>query len=61
MDKPDYNDEIVKKFTIATIFWGVAGFAAGVFIALQMAFPELNIGEYLTFGRVCVHAPAATD
>ncbi|TNE63818.1 MAG: cytochrome-c oxidase, cbb3-type subunit I [Alphaproteobacteria bacterium] len=52
MDKPDYNDEIVKKFTIATIFWGVAGFAAGVFIALQMAFPELNIGEYLTFGRL---------
>jgi len=50
--KPDYNDEVVKLFTIATVFWGVVGFAVGVFIALQMAFPALNIGEYLTFGRL---------
>jgi len=48
----NYNDHIVKLFTIAAIFWGVVGFAAGVFIALQMAFPVLNIGEYLTFGRL---------
>jgi len=52
MAMPVYNDEIVKKFTIATVFWGITGFAVGVFIALQMAFPELNIGEYLTFGRL---------
>ena len=50
--KPNYNDEIVKLFTIATIFWGVVGFTVGVFIALQMAFPQLNFGEYLTFGRL---------
>ena len=25
-DKPNYNDDIVKLFTIATIFWGVVGF-----------------------------------
>ena len=49
---PVYNDEIVRKFTIATIFWGIAGFAVGVLIALQMAFPELNIPPYLTFGRL---------
>jgi cytochrome c oxidase cbb3-type subunit 1 len=51
-EKPNYNDEIVKLFTIATIFWGVVGFTVGVFIALQMAFPQLNFGEYLTFGRL---------
>ena len=51
-DKPNYNDEVVKLFTIATVFWGIVGFAVGVFIALQMAFPALNIGEYLTFGRL---------
>ncbi|MCK0068273.1 MULTISPECIES: cytochrome-c oxidase, cbb3-type subunit I [Kordiimonas] len=51
-EKPIYNDEIVKKFTLATVFWGVVGFAVGVFIALQMAFPELNFGEYFTFGRL---------
>jgi len=50
--KPDYNDEVVKLFTIATIFWGIVGFTVGVFIALQMAFPALNVGEYLTFGRL---------
>lgn len=49
---PIYNDEIVKLFTIASLFWGVAGMAAGLFIALQMAFPELNFGEYFTFGRL---------
>jgi len=37
---------------IATLFWGVAGFAAGLFIALQLAYPSLNLGEYLSFGRV---------
>ena len=47
-----YNDEIVKKFTIASMFWGVAGFTVGLLIALQMAFPELNFEPYFTFGRL---------
>lgn len=49
---PDYNYDIVKKFTLATIFWGVIGMAAGVFIALQMVLPDLNIEPYLSFGRL---------
>ncbi|MCB1651472.1 MAG: cytochrome-c oxidase, cbb3-type subunit I [Alphaproteobacteria bacterium] len=49
---PNYNYDVVRLFTLATIFWGVVGFAAGVFIALQMAFPELNIEPYLNFGRL---------
>ncbi len=48
----DYNDEIVRKFTIACVFWGIVGFGVGVFIASQMAFPWLNFGEYFTFGRL---------
>jgi cytochrome c oxidase cbb3-type subunit 1 len=51
-DTPIYNDDVVRKFTLATIFWGVVGFAAGVFIALQMAFPSLNIEPFLNFGRL---------
>lgn len=47
-----YSDTLIKYFTIATLFWGIAGFAAGLFIALQMAFPWLNFEPYLTFGRV---------
>jgi cytochrome c oxidase cbb3-type subunit 1 len=57
----DYNEAVVRKFTIATAFWGVVAFAAGVFIALQLAFPALNLGlEWTTFGRLRpVHTSAA--
>ena len=56
-----YNEEVVRKFTLATMFWGVVAFAAGVFIALQLAFPELNLGlPWTTFGRLRpVHTSAA--
>lgn len=48
-----YNDEIVRRFTLASVFWGVAGIFFGVFIALQLAFPVLNFGlPYTTFGRL---------
>lgn len=47
-----YNNEVVKLFTLATVFWGIAGLAVGLLIALQMAFPQLNIEPYLTFGRL---------
>lgn len=49
---PIYNDEIVKKFTVAALFWGVVGMSMGVFIALQMAFPDLNVEPYFSFGRL---------
>ena len=48
-----YDDQIVRWFTIASLFWGVVGMAAGVFIALQMAYPALNFDlEWTTFGRL---------
>jgi len=47
-----YNDHVIRLFTIAAVFWGVVGFLVGVFLALQMAFPVLNLGEYLSFGRL---------
>ncbi len=49
---PVYNDRIVKLFTVAALFWGAVGMLGGLFIALQMAFPWLNIEPYLTFGRL---------
>jgi cytochrome c oxidase cbb3-type subunit I len=51
-DAPTYNDDVVKLFTLATVFWGIIGFTVGLFIALQMAFPILNLEPYLTFGRL---------
>lgn len=49
---PCYNDDVVRLFTLASVFWGVVGFAAGLFIALQLAFPALNLEPYLNFGRL---------
>lgn len=51
-ETPNYDYDIVKWFTIAGVFWGVVGFAAGVFIALQLVFPDLNIEPFLNFGRL---------
>jgi len=48
-----YNDDVVRLFTIATVFWGIAAFGLGVFIALQLAYPVFNLGlEWTTFGRL---------
>ncbi|BBF81613.1 cytochrome-c oxidase, cbb3-type subunit I [Asticcacaulis excentricus] len=50
--RPVYDETILKYFTIAAMFWGIAGFAVGLLIAVQMAFPDFNIPPYLTFGRL---------
>ncbi len=56
-----YNDDVVRSFVVATVFWGVVAFTAGVVIALQLAFPVLNLDlEWTTFGRLRpVHTSAA--
>ncbi len=52
-DEGAYDDDPVRWGAIATLFWGTAGLAAGLFIALQLAFPLLNFPtEYTTFGRL---------
>ncbi|MBF0288597.1 MAG: cytochrome-c oxidase, cbb3-type subunit I [SAR324 cluster bacterium] len=47
-----YDDAIVRKFLLATILWGVVGLLAGVIIASQLAFWQLNLGPWLSFGRL---------
>ncbi|PZU16238.1 cytochrome-c oxidase, cbb3-type subunit I [Qipengyuania sp. YIM B01966] len=47
-----YDDDPVRWGVLATMFWGIAGFLAGLFIALQLAFPQLNFEPYFNFGRV---------
>ena len=56
-----YVEDVTRAFVIAICFWGVVAFAAGVYIALQLAFPMLNLGlEWTTFGRLRpVHTSAA--
>ncbi len=49
----DYVEDVVRAFVIATVFWGIVGFLAGVYIALQLAWPVFNLGlEWTTFGRL---------
>jgi len=52
-DQGIYDDVPIRWGVIATLFWGVAGFLAGLWIALQLAYPALNLDwEYTTFGRL---------
>ena len=52
-DPSRYDDDPIRWGVIATVFWGLAGFLVGLFIALQLAFPALNLGiEYTSFGRL---------
>jgi len=52
-DPGRYDDDPVRWGMIATVFWGMAGFLAGLYIALELAFPVLNLNlEWTTFGRL---------
>ena len=47
-----YDDDPIRWGVLATMFWALVGLLAGVFIASQLAFPQLNIEPYFNFGRV---------
>ncbi|MGC9457040.1 MAG: cytochrome-c oxidase, cbb3-type subunit I [Halothiobacillaceae bacterium] len=48
-----YNYDIIKKFSIMALVWGVLGMLAGVMIASQLAWPFLNFSiPEITFGRL---------
>lgn len=50
---PKFNNEIIKMFTIAALCWMIVGLTAGVYIALQLAFPILNWDmPWTSFGRL---------
>ncbi len=48
-----YNYDIVKKFALMALFWGLAGMTAGTYIASELAWPFLNFDiAQITFGRL---------
>ncbi len=48
-----YNLGVVKLATVATVFWGLAGFIAGEVLALQLVYPALNFDiPWFSFGRL---------
>ncbi|MGH7290261.1 MAG: cytochrome C oxidase Cbb3, partial [Myxococcota bacterium] len=50
--EPVYNMDVVRGFALSALIWGVVGMSVGLVIALQLAWPELNAGPYLHFGRL---------
>ncbi len=50
---PVYDDHAVRGFSVMSVVWGIVGMAVGVFIAAQLAWPELNFGiPWLSYGRL---------
>lgn len=47
-----YDYDVVRKFAIMTVVWGIFGMAMGVLIATQLIWPEFLASEYTHFGRL---------
>jgi cytochrome c oxidase cbb3-type subunit I len=47
-----YNYKVVRQFVVMTVIWGIVGMLVGVIIASQLVWPELNVIEYLSYGRL---------
>ena len=48
-----YDNRIVKKFTLATMLFGLIGMLVGLTVALQFVFPQMTYGiDFLSFGRL---------
>jgi cytochrome c oxidase cbb3-type subunit 1 len=58
-----YNYSVVRKFTLATLGWGILGMAMGVFLAAQLVWPQLSFDlPWITFGRLRpVHSNARRE
>jgi cytochrome c oxidase cbb3-type subunit 1 len=54
MSDYQYDHQTVKGFIVSSIFWGVVGILAGVWISIQMWMPQLNFAPLFTFGRLRV-------
>ncbi len=53
LERFHYDNKIVRNFAFATIIWGIVGMLIGLWIALQLVFPEtLNLPPWFNFGRI---------
>ncbi|MBP6334255.1 MAG: cytochrome-c oxidase, cbb3-type subunit I [Bacteroidia bacterium] len=52
LEKFNYDNKTVRNFAIATIVWGVVGMLVGLIAAFQLTSSSLNVGPYLSFGRL---------
>ncbi|MEM9826432.1 MAG: cytochrome-c oxidase, cbb3-type subunit I [Planctomycetota bacterium] len=53
MESFSYDDDICRKFAVATLLWALVGTAAGLLVALLMVLPTMFSGlQWLSFGRL---------
>ncbi|WP_448517857.1 cytochrome-c oxidase, cbb3-type subunit I [Rhodoflexus sp.] len=53
LEQFSYDNTIVRNFAYASIIFGIVGMTVGLWVALQLVYPELNFGiQYTTFGRL---------
>jgi cytochrome c oxidase cbb3-type subunit 1 len=55
--REEYNYHVIRQFTVMTLVWGIVGMFMGVFIALELAYPEImyaltGSSEFLNFSRL---------
>lgn len=56
-----YNDDVVRKFITAAMFWAIIAFTVGCYLATELSWPAFNLGlPWVNFGRLRpVHTSAA--
>src|SRR5258708_2636727 len=60
--RPNYNLGPIKFSATMAVFWGIAGFAVGLVIASQLAWPARNFDlPWPSFGRLRPRPPPAGD
>ena len=53
LEKFYYDNKIVKAFGYATIIFGIVGMLAGLWVAMQIYYPEISLNlAPTTFGRL---------
>ncbi|NND94168.1 MAG: cytochrome-c oxidase, cbb3-type subunit I [Flavobacteriales bacterium] len=52
LEKFEYDNNIVRKFSMATIIFGLVGMLVGLLAAAELVWPGLNLTSWLTFGRI---------
>ncbi len=53
IEHPEYSMDVVKKFAIMTVVWGIVGMFVGVFIAAELVWPDINMHlQWFHFGRL---------
>jgi cytochrome c oxidase cbb3-type subunit I/II len=53
LEQFSYDNKIVRNFGIAAAVFGIIGMLVGLWLALELVFPSLNLGlPWTTFGRI---------